>query len=114
MRITKYRLISGISAALLSVAPLATANVTTPITQVTYIQPYTQFGSGDVLFSTTTLASGCDGFWLAPSDPGFKQVLSTLEMAKAAENNLIVYADEHQIWSGSASRFCKVLLIQVQ
>src|SRR6188768_4317725 len=45
-------------------------------TQVGWIHTYPSFGAGDVIFSLVAPVSGCSGFWLQPSEPGFKQTYS--------------------------------------
>ena len=91
------------------------ATVNTPLTQIVNIYAYTDFGTGDVLFRTASLAPGCDGFWLQPTDVGFKQVLSLLVLAKAAQSDVTVYAYDNQIWSGSSTgHFCRAMMVNVQ
>jgi hypothetical protein len=48
---------------------------------VGWIHTYPNFGTGDVVFSLVTPVSGCSGFWLNPSEPGFKQTYTTLMAA---------------------------------
>jgi hypothetical protein len=68
MRVAKYPLAYGALAALLFAATSANATVVrTPITQITYIQSYTAFGTGDAIFGSINLPRGCDGLWLAPA-----------------------------------------------
>jgi hypothetical protein len=82
--------------------------------QVLVVDSYADYQSGDVVFRISSTVPGCHGFWLQPTDPGFKQTYANLLMAKAAQMNVVVYAYDNQIWTGSGSAYCKVRSIAVQ
>jgi hypothetical protein len=73
------------------------------------IYSYSEFGSGDVAFTVAGGgAVGCDGFWLRPSDPGFKTLYALLLVAYSTKQPIMVGGVDDSIWTGSASRFCRV------
>jgi hypothetical protein len=96
-------------AALSALPSTASADmVLSPSSQVVRIQSYTDFASGDVFFELATSTPGCVGFWLQPNDPGFKQTHAVLMMAKATQMNVVAYAYDNQLWSGSSYAYCRV------
>ena len=68
------------------------------------------FGNGDVIFwfSPATALAGCDGAWIAPSQPGAKNMIATLISAKLSGSAVGLNVDNSVIWNASSARFCKV------
>jgi hypothetical protein len=79
------------------------ANVT-----VTRLYAYSEYGGGDVLFTVSQPPAGCDGLWLRPTDPGFKNLYAIILSAYVSRMTIEVTGQDDSIWSGSASRFCRV------
>jgi hypothetical protein len=104
-------------AGLTSLPPCANAGMvlTQPAT-VVRLESYTDFASGDVVFTINLTVAGCTGFWLQPTDAGFKQTYAALMMAKAAQLNVVVYAYDDQLWPGGGSSvpYCKVRSLTAQ
>jgi hypothetical protein len=70
---------------------------------------YTTFGSGDVVFNLESDGlTQCTGFWLRPSDSGFKTTFAGLLTAVHAGTPIFVYADDAQLWPGSGDPWCLV------
>lgn len=76
--------------------------------RVTGLYMYSEFGGGDVAFTVSTPPVGCDGLWLRPTDPGFKQLYAMVMTAYVTQQPLQVGGIDDSIWNGSASRFCRV------
>jgi hypothetical protein len=73
---------------------------------VTRMYVYATFGNGDVAFYGTAIGS-CMGFWLRPTDPGFKNMYAVLLAARAAGRPVQVSGYDNEIWNGSGSAFCR-------
>lgn len=69
---------------------------------------YSEYGGGDVLFTSAGSIAGCYGFWLRPTDPGFKETFSTLLTAYVTKSTLRVWAHDDSIWGGSTNAYCRV------
>lgn len=73
---------------------------------------YSAFGGGDVVFKQTTSGiSQCFGFWLRPTDPGFKVNVAALLMAIQTQSAIAVVVDDSQLWTGSGSPYCLVVTV---
>jgi len=97
-------------AALFSTGTFATEQGTT--TTIQKIYSYTQFGGGDVQVLVTLGATNCGGFWLKPSDPGFKAALSMLLSAYLAKSQVMIYGLDNDLWPGSPSgTFCHITTV---
>lgn len=90
------------------------AAVTSSTTTIKEIYSYTVIGGGDVLLTLDTPPTGCDGFWLDSSDPGFKTVLSVALSAYQAQSPVMVYGDETQLFSGSSNNYCKATVVRLR
>lgn len=78
---------------------------------VTTVDTYTQFGSGDVVFTlaNNSLQSACpSGFWIKGTDPGAKTAAGELLAAFHAGKPVMICADTAVIWTGSGSPACLV------
>jgi hypothetical protein len=109
---------SSVFGRVLAVAALGTsiaanALVLTPPVTVTKIHSYTDYGAGDVIFNVDATIAGCEGFWLKPSDAGFKQTYAALLMAKAAGIPVVVYAYDNDLWAGGPN-ICRVRTLSPQ
>jgi len=71
------------------------------------------YGNGDTVFQyePSTALTGCDGGWIAPSQPAAKNLFATMIAAKLSGSNIRLYVDNADIWPGSGARYCKVYLI---
>ena len=82
------------------------------IRAVLEINTYEDFGGGDVMFRVNPTVVGCEGgFWLTPTDPGFKTNLASLMMAYQTKSGLRVRGYTDQIWTGSSAPACKLYSI---
>lgn len=91
------------------------ADVSTPVTKITEIYAYADFGNGDVAVRVAQATTGCEsGFYLTKSDPGFGAMYALILSAKASQADVILYGKSDQIWAGSAGKFCKLSTAKVQ
>jgi hypothetical protein len=95
----------------------AAADIVTPGASVMIVQSYayTQFGSGDFVFSTSVAAPGCGSGWYVKStDPGYKAAVATVITAQAAGLQVVVYGDNSDLWAGSTSgQFCRLQTVGI-
>jgi hypothetical protein len=90
-------------------SPPASAAVVYTSGTVISMHTYPDFGSGDFIFRLSTHIGGCEGgFWISPSQPGFKTTVAAVMLARTTGESITVGGDNAQIWNGSASAFCKV------
>jgi hypothetical protein len=78
---------------------------------IAYVDSYTQFGDGDVVFAlaNNSLQSYCPGgFWIKGADPGAKTVIGQLLAAFHSGAGIMVWADNSKFWTGSANPTCQV------
>jgi hypothetical protein len=92
--------------------PCADATVVTPGTGVTVTlsYAYTTYDGGDFVFSTSIAAPGCGtGWYLKPTDGGYKAAVAVVLTAQAAGLQIVIYGDNADLWSGSPSgQYCRV------
>ena len=70
------------------------------------------FGGGDVVFRFNGVkVSDCAGAWIQPSQPGAKNLIATVLLAKANSTLLRVSLDDSTVWPGSSTKHCKVWAI---
>jgi len=95
---------------------LMTLELSTPAAHAAYVSAnlgrvrlyvYSTFGNGDVAFYGTP-AGSCVGFWLRPTDPGFKNMYAVLLAARAADRPVQVWGYDDQVWTGSTGTYCRV------
>lgn len=90
----------------------ASAAIVTPGTPVTITQSYaySNFDGGDFVFSTSTGAPGCgSGWYVKPTDGGYRSVIAEVLAAQAAGLPVVVYGDNSDLWAGSPSgQYCRV------
>jgi hypothetical protein len=104
------RLILGMCLAV-SGATQAGTILTAAASTITSIDSYTQYGSGDVIFTlaNNSLASPCPyGFWIRGTDAGAKSTLAQVMTALQAGSSVVVSADTSTTWTGAASAACLV------
>lgn len=91
------------------------ALVTSPLVTVNRFFVFSDFGGGDVAFITSAPTTGCPGgFWLRPTDPGYKSLYAMLAMAYATKSPVQVTAYDDSIWTGSTGVYCRVYYIDAQ
>ncbi|HZF28390.1 MAG TPA: hypothetical protein VE907_04690 [Gammaproteobacteria bacterium] len=94
--------------------------VGSPVGHVVSISSYAQYGGvpgvgTDVIFLMEGTTPGCDGFWLSPNDPGYKQTLAVLLMLKATGGQAIAGGYTEAPWPGSSTgNFCRVFGLTAQ
>lgn len=83
--------------------------------KITRMDSYPEYGNGDVIvqYSGTSVAGCSTGFWLSPSQPGFKQTYAMLLAAASAGRTVTLYSDSGQLWSGSGDQWCKLSTVRV-
>jgi hypothetical protein len=70
---------------------------------------YSNFGGGDVVvFVSSTPATCSAGYWVSPSQPGYKTIVAHLMSAKATGETLIFWGDDAQRWPGSSGDYCRI------
>ncbi len=89
-------------------APCA-AEVTGHGRQETVTQVLTYTESGVVYFITNDPATGCpDGYWLRPSDAGFKTAYAAVVMSYTTKAPARVWAYNDSLWAGSSGKICRL------
>jgi hypothetical protein len=113
MQMSLKRTVMTISVLIFAMAQVKAAIVSTPV-GVTIISYYafSDYGTGDVAFQVSNQIPGCEGgYWLRPSDGGFKTVYATMMASYMTKAPVYVYAYDDQLWSGSSAHFCRVYAI---
>lgn len=106
----KYSIIS----ILLLTVGIANAAIVSTNGKITSALSYAEYGTGDVVFQLNTTLAGCEnGFWLRPTDAGFKTNISFLLAAQLSGRNVYLQAHNDLIWNGSAAKTCKLYVIQI-
>jgi hypothetical protein len=94
---------------ILLLSPQASATVVSASGTVIQINTYGDFGSGDFIFRLSSYVTGCEaGFWISPSQPGFKTLVAAVLQARATGETIAVGGNDALIWNGSASKYCKI------
>ena len=107
----KYLIIS----VLILTSGLAQAALVTVSGKITVTYSFSDYGAGDVVFQMSATGVGCEtGFWLRPTDPGFKSNLSFLLAAHLSGRNVSVQGYNDSIWTGSAGKYCRLYSISFQ
>lgn len=80
--------------------------------QITEFFVFSEYGGGDVGFLVTAPTEACPaGYWLRPSDPGFKSLYAVLMLAYSTKVPVRVAARSDSIWQGSTGTYCRVYYI---
>jgi hypothetical protein len=99
----------GLCSLLLTIAPVIQAAMVHASGTVTVILTYLNHGQGDFTFRISNPPSGCNtGYWISPSQPGFRSAVAFVMQAKATGETILVGADTAQLWNGSGDQWCKV------
>ena len=100
---------------LLSVSSFVHAALVTVSGKIAVTYSFSDYGAGDVVFQMNATGVGCEnGFWLRPTDPGFKSNLSVLLAAHLSGRNVSVQGYNDSIWTGSAGKYCRLYSISIQ
>lgn len=101
----------GVIAMLLGrLTSLSAAEVTSTRQPIARIVTYTTYGSGDVVGTLVSgMPSGCFGFWLRPSDLGFRSAYADLISTYHTSKPISVGVENTSIWAGSASPYCRLV-----
>jgi hypothetical protein len=76
---------------------------------VTTVSGYSDYGAGDVVFTVSNPPAGCDGFWLRPTDAGFKTLYTLLLTAYATRAPVEVAGYNDSLWLGAPNQaYCRV------
>lgn len=112
MRMIHRWALSALMMAALVIGTAGAMERSTPETVITTVTTYPQFGGGDVAIVVANPATNCpNGFWLSPSDPGFKSVLASILAAHHSRSRVRVYGDDAQLWSGSSGAYCRITAV---
>lgn len=99
-------------AAFIGLASVASQGRATPLSAnigvLTKLWAYSTFGSGDVWFLGSTQAGLCQAFWVRGTDPGSEKLYALLLTARTVGRPIHVYAQDDELWSGSAMPSCRV------
>ncbi len=108
MRPSVFLKVLGWSSTLTS-TPLLQAAMVHSTGTVTVILTYLDHGQGDFTFRVSNPPAGCSGgFWISPTQPGFKSAVAFVLQARATGEPVLVGADTAQLWNGSGDQWCKV------
>lgn len=106
--LTGAKRIVAVACVLVTTTP-AEATIVASIGNVALLHTYATFGGGDVVVRLSSQPATCaSGFWLSPTQPGFKNNLAFLLSVKAAGDAVLIGADDAAMWSGSAGSYCRV------
>jgi hypothetical protein len=105
---TNYKSMLIAMVGMLTLATVCRADVFSRDGTVTVVLSYADFGNGDFSFKISNQPSQCVGYWLSPSQPGFKTAVAWLLQARATGEVIRVAADTAQLWPGSGDAWCKV------
>jgi hypothetical protein len=99
----------GLLLVMVLVFPVADAGtVSAQVGRITKVMTYTTFGDGDVAVWTEYQAPGCDGFWFRTTERNGKEIYAQLIAAQHTEKSVGLVAYDDQLWTGTASRFCRI------
>jgi hypothetical protein len=94
--------------AAISAAPVRAAQVTSTGTIVRLVS-YSNYGNGDVVVFVSSTHSTCSaGYWVSPSQPGYKTILAHLMLVKSTGESVIFWADNALLWPGSSGSYCRI------
>ena len=88
----------------------ARADLVAETVSVTNIYIYGDYGNGDVIFKfNPSTLSGCSGGWIAPTQPGAKNLVAALVIAKQTATPISITLSNTDKWPGNGNvPFCKV------
>lgn len=84
------------------------------IIRVSFASPDAAF-RGDTAFGVSSLVDPtvCAGAFIAQSDRMYSEIVSTVQLAIAANITVAIYADSAQVWGGSPTKFCRITGIEL-
>lgn len=89
--------------------------VGTPITKVSLVSSYNQYGNGDVIFKVENPISECiDGYWLTKTDSGYPANMAMIIAAFQAKTSVVVSGLPDQLWYGSGGKYCKLYAFELR
>lgn len=107
--LTGAKRLATLGCALAMIASPAGATLVVSTGDIAAVYTFATFGGGDVVVRLSSQPATCvHGFWLSPTQPGFKSTLAFLLSAKAAEDAVLIGADDAAMWPGSTGSYCKV------
>jgi hypothetical protein len=115
-RLFKAIVAVAVGASVLTPALVSAIAVSTPVpVTITQSYAYASYDGGDFVFSTSAAVSGCaSGWYVQPSDPGYKIIVSVVLTAQAAGLQVMVYGDNSQLWSGAPSgQYCHIQTVGI-
>lgn len=87
----------------------AHADLVSTTTHLTDVSVYANYNGGDVAVVVANPAPGCDnGFYVSPSDPGYKSVLAALLSSLHAKTQVNISGFDTNLWSGSGGKYCHI------
>lgn len=87
--------------------------VDTGSTIIVTVNSLTNYGTGDVIFSTeNSKNTECPVFWITKTDPGFQANLSMIIAAYHAKTPVSVVGITDLPWGGTTGKSCKLYYIQ--
>ena len=74
---------------------------------------YSEYGDGDIVFTTKNKDATCYGYWVNPNYGGAKAVYSALLSAFLADTKveLTVHKGTDEKWAGSSNHYCRVIRV---
>lgn len=110
MKGTRNAIVTLVALAGCSLAYHASAAIVVTIhARVSEFFVFTEYGNGDVGFKVESPNSSCpDGYWLRPSDAGFKSAYAALMLAYSTGSTLRVAAHDDSLWPGTSGTICRV------
>lgn len=95
--------------------PTRAAIVYSPVVTVTQFFVMAEYGGGDIGIKVSSPTTGCPhGFWLRPTDGGFKSMYAAAMMAYVTQSSIRVAAHDDSIWTGSTGTYCRVYYVQAE
>lgn len=83
------------------------------LSKIYTLTSFSSYGNGDVAVRLDSNGEVCtNGYYINKSDVGFDANLSMLLSAYHAGSSVIVRGHTDQLWSGSASAYCKLYSIE--
>jgi len=95
---------------LISIALFSTIAAADDITsEIERLSSYSEFGGGDIIFTTKTKHATCYGYWLDPNYAGADKAYGMLLSAFHANTQVGLTLDTTVTWPGSSNSYCKLV-----
>jgi hypothetical protein len=110
-----FRMVAFLAACIGPVCAGATIVNAGAAVTVTQSYAYSNYDGGDFVFSTSIHAPGCgSGWYVKPTDGGYKAIIAVVLTAQAAGLQVVVYGDNSDLWTGSPSgQYCRVQTVGI-